>query len=453
MNWRADKLDDPWPRAFEWVESHLGGHIVSYRRQAHWRPAWFLDFQCESGIVSLYWRGLRLEHSNASRKLERECRILKVFEAHAIAVPHVYGYCADPGGILMERVGGKILREARIDDEERDTAIAHYMEELEKIHRIDLADFEAIGIKPPPTDEDVQLSQLEGQERVYRQFKRGPEPEIEFILRWLYRHIPRRPGVACPILWDAGQLRYGDFGLKIMDVETAQIGDPLADLASMRLRSLIGEPMGDLSKAFLHYADVAGAEIDLSALNFHTVRFGLGTPIWNAHVVTDPQPGVDLAENLNWYYASLKFCLEVIAHELGVMLEPEDLPPANPSRQATLLTSLSQLIKQLGQGDSINEFQAYQAATASRLVQSLVRIDQVGAELEARSMEDVRSLLGAQFDRWQEADSALERFVLDAPPERDEELVRFFHRRVSRQSALIGRSHLVEVPDLQLRRH
>ena len=51
MGWKNDRMEEPWPKAFEWVESHMRGTIVSYERHAWWRPAWFLERKIKIHIV------------------------------------------------------------------------------------------------------------------------------------------------------------------------------------------------------------------------------------------------------------------------------------------------------------------------------------------------------------------------------------------------------------------
>ena len=39
---KREELDESWQRGFDWVEEKLGARIVSFERQARWRPAFFL---------------------------------------------------------------------------------------------------------------------------------------------------------------------------------------------------------------------------------------------------------------------------------------------------------------------------------------------------------------------------------------------------------------------------
>ena len=96
-----------------------------------------------------------------------------------------------------------------------------------------------------------------------------------------------------------------------------------------------------------------------------------------------------------------------------------------------------------------DQFRTYQAKTAGRLIRRLILVDEIGTELDARNLEDAGQLLGKSFTNWKECDEALEKFVRDAPPSRDEELLRFFYRRIFRQNAVIGRVEH-ELPDIDI---
>lgn len=75
-------LSDPWPRAFEWIERTMAGEVVSFRRQAHWRPTWFIDVCADGQLHHAYFRCQREENlprvagfpSNASTASCGRCR-------------------------------------------------------------------------------------------------------------------------------------------------------------------------------------------------------------------------------------------------------------------------------------------------------------------------------------------------------------------------------------------
>src|SRR5262245_25994376 len=100
-------LPAEWQQAFAWIEREVGGAIVAAERQPRWRPAWFLDLVRRGETLPLYFRGDRGAADHGVYPLEHELRILQVLERHAIPVPHVYGFCPEPRGIVMQRSPGR----------------------------------------------------------------------------------------------------------------------------------------------------------------------------------------------------------------------------------------------------------------------------------------------------------------------------------------------------------
>jgi hypothetical protein len=60
-----------------------------------------------------------------------------------------------------------------------------------------------------------------------------------------------------------------------------------------------------------------------------------------------------------------------------------------------------------------------------------------GRELEAAAVREISEILGARQPDLATAEAALEELVQTAPPDRDAELVRYFHRWTQRQQFLI----------------
>lgn len=142
-------LSEEWHRALRWAERQLGGRITRVERQPRWRPAAFLDLDLERDgqTLPIYFRGHRGASDPGVYPLEREMRVLQVLEAHEIPVPHAYGFCPDPLGIVMARCTGKPVAELVAEPEaSRQAVFDDYIEILARMHRTDPATFEAIGV-------------------------------------------------------------------------------------------------------------------------------------------------------------------------------------------------------------------------------------------------------------------------------------------------------------------
>lgn len=85
----------------------VGGRIVGAVAHPRWRPAYYLDVEVNGKLVPIYFRGDRGEVEQLIYPLEHEARVPVALERYGLQVPHVYGFCEDPRGIVVERVEGR----------------------------------------------------------------------------------------------------------------------------------------------------------------------------------------------------------------------------------------------------------------------------------------------------------------------------------------------------------
>lgn len=427
-------VEEPWKSAFAWIERELGGRIVRAERQPRWRPAWFLDLERDGEVLPLYFRGDRGGNDHGVYPLEHEMRVLQVLGRQGLPVPYIHGFCPDPRGIVMQRVHGHTNLATCPDADERRAVLEHYMELLARMHALDIAPFIEIGLQAPESSEEVALGDFARWESAYRKVKRRPEPLIEFVIRWVHRNVPRGRTQVSLLAGDSGQFLF-DRGrvTTMLDFELAYLGDPAADLGGMRSRTL-SEPLGDIAAAVKHYEKASGQAVDIAAVDFHTVRFAICTPMSVAAIVADPPRGTDYVQYLAWYLAYARAPLEVIAHRQGIELAPIAELQSAPSRHAP---GHDALVARLVPPQEVDEVARYEADAGWRIAEYLRRADRFGPQCERDDLEEATALLGFRPADWQAADAALEELVAAAGPERDAELVRFFHRRMQRQEAIL----------------
>jgi aminoglycoside phosphotransferase (APT) family kinase protein len=415
-----DDLPTEWRRAFDWIEAQLGGTIVYAERQPRWRPAWLLDLERDGERLPLYFRGDRGEADHGVYALEHEHRVLQVLEDNGIPVPHVYDFCPDPRGIVMERSAGRANLATAADQAERESVMDHYVEILAEIHSIDPAKFEAIGIRRPQSSEAIGLMDFAVWEAGYRKHKTRPEPAIEFAVQWIRRNVPSGEKRVCFVCADAGQFVFEDGRVTgVLDLELATLGEAAADWGGMRGRDL-SEPLGDLARALRRYEKIVGAPLDRRSIDHHTVRFSTVTPLATAHLVAQAPAGLDLVQYMNWYVVYMRTPLEVIARGMKLELAPPQLPAPVAALAAPA-----------------PGFEAYEADRAACTALYQKRKAELGPALAADDVGDVARLLGGSFASSEAADAALERFVLEAPVERDAEILELLHRRLLRQEAIL----------------
>jgi hypothetical protein len=428
-----------WQRVFAEVGRLVGGKVVRAERQPRWRPAWFLEVERDSEIVAVYFRGGR-EMGEGKYDIRYEYRVMRVLEEHEIPVPHIYGFCEDPGGIVMARAPGRANLATARDDDERRAVLDHYVEILARMHRIDVAAFEAIGLTRPSGARQIGLDDLPVWEKAYRQSKSRPEPLIELVLLWLKRNVPMHRTRTTFVTGDAAQFLFDDGGVTaVLDFELSHLGDPLGDLAAFRARD-VSEPLGDISRAYERYAEITGEELDLPTIRFHSIRFALNTPLAVAPLCAQPFPGLNLPQYLSWNLVYGRMALESIAEIEGIDLEGPVLPATSESRHAALYDQLVSLLD-AGSGDYANQ-------TALRLAQFAREIDRCGDEVERDDRARVAAVVGKPVADWRAADGELERMVLADDRADDADLIRCIHRRTTLQELLL-RPAMRELPNLQ----
>ena len=310
--------------------------------------------------------------------------------------------------------------------------VDHYVELLARMHAIPLEDFEAIGMERPTTPEAIGLGDFDSWEQQYRSFKCRPEPWIEFMIRWVRRNVPQGRDTPTFLTCDCGQFMFDQGRVTaVVDLELAYLGDPAADLAGMRARDL-SESLPNLKLAVQRYAEYSGRHIDPRVIDYHTVRFGLCTPMVCAHLCAQASREVAYVQYLTWYLVYGRCPLEIIAQLEGIEIGPLALPDPAPSR---LGAAHEYAIEMLQPVDGPNAFEIDSALRAAQLTE---RIDRYGRELEAQDLDEAAVLLGRRPGSWAESDAALEELVLASGPERDAEFAQYFTRHILRQEFLLG---------------
>ena len=127
-------------------------------------------------------------------------------EKNNIEVPHIYGFCDDPAGIVMAKVPGKfdLVKNAE-NQAEVESVMQHYMEVMARIHQVPLDDFVAAGIPMLSTAQELAWGDTRRIAAGFRRAQKRPEPSLDFMLDWLARNQPRPSSNVCFVLGDSGQ--------------------------------------------------------------------------------------------------------------------------------------------------------------------------------------------------------------------------------------------------------
>src|SRR5581483_7590542 len=254
------------------------------------------------------------------------------------------------------------------------------------------------------------------------------DPVAEFLRRWMRDNVPPgRHAAARFIPYDAFQFMFdGGRVTGLIDFEHAHVGDPMMDLAALRVRDTI-KNIGELSDTAARYEKLTGVAIDHDVVEYHTVLYNAISVLSTGPPLADPLRGTDWLSYLAWYVNGARWAFECIAEIRGYRLAPVAVPEARPSRHAPALRHLVNGLRALSaetDGD-------YELAGLGRVATHLKRVDEVGAAIDAADLEDLSRVLGYRPDPT-EAEAELLTLVATAGPEREEELVRLLDARMQR---------------------
>jgi aminoglycoside phosphotransferase (APT) family kinase protein len=441
--------DADFARFTAWVERTLGGRVVRAERQgerrSRGRPAWFLDVARGGETLACYARMDRGAEQLISREftLEREHRVLRALGEAGARVPRVYGFCADPAGILMERVQGEFDYTQLAPGPARDALDDDFLRELARIHQLDAARFVAAGIEAPASAEVCALHDLTLWERAYRRALRAPVPLVEFATRWLHRNVPPPPERLALVQGDTGPGQFlfdlaapsGPRVTAIIDWEFAHLGDPVLDLAQIRTRDFYN-PGIDLARWIARYEQLSSARVDRRKLAYYTVKSMCITPLALAGVVQNMHPRTDHAE---WYTQDVCYkraTAEALCEAIGSAPEPPKSPEPLATARAPILALLEENLRDEHKPAAPSDYARYRLDLALRLVAHLRNADAYGAAIEAAELRELSALLGAPQRALAEADAALVRFVAANDGADDQKLAAYLYRRSVREEAL-----------------
>lgn len=416
------------------LQRHLGITATEIRRQTRWRPTWFVEGERNGLGCNVVVRGERVD--TQAFPLRHEVTFHRILEAEGIPVPHVLGFIDELDAVVLAQVPGKPDFDG-VDPADRDVVVDEYLQVLARIHRLDLAPFIEAGIMRARTPEESGVVGHWHMEKIFRAAKRRPDPFMEFCLGWLHRNPPRSHGRESAIPWDTGQFHHVDGHLvSILDLEFGHIGDPMLDLAVWRMRDTL-IPFGDFDRLYDRYEELSGMPVDREAIQLHHIGATLGNQLMFGPAVADPVPDTDLMNNMQWNSETNLHATEALAEYLDIELPTVEVPEPRSTRQDEAFAHLVGALRGFSTDDYLLR---HDLRLAFRMARHLQRTDQIGDAVVAADLDDLHELLGFRPASWAEGDTALERFVLaDATTgERDEDLIRIFHRRNLRAHLQLG---------------
>jgi aminoglycoside phosphotransferase (APT) family kinase protein len=422
----------------DWIETNLGGQVTRIDRQGRWRPAWYVDLTKGAAVRKLYVRGERAE-SFLPYSVHREFHIQRLLEQAGVRTPHVHGFIDALPGIVMDLVPGRPNLGSATSSADREAVRNQLIDQMALMHSLDVEPFCVAGLRAPKTPRAITLSHFDDIWGNYQGKRRRVDPAIEFAAGWVLRNAPpsREPlrYTAC----DAGQFLFdGPKLTSMMDFELSVLGDPLMDLAALRIRDQ-WEPLGDLPSFFAEYGRRTGREIDLQTIRFHTASFGIcgtmSSALCTDQFLSHPLPDADYVEYTIWVIWELKQALAAIGEFMGIKL-PEFTPPE--ARSTLMDEPLFALESSIAAQEESTATLSYRKRARRSIVTYLGRINAYGGQFESDYCGAVAKLLGERISESQEADARLAAWVHEAGPEQDERLLRLLYENVCRRAFLLA---------------
>jgi aminoglycoside phosphotransferase (APT) family kinase protein len=423
-------MDEGAGRLARWVEHTIGGHTVDVRRLPRWRPAWDVDVEVDGRIVELHARGEREPDIVMPYRIADEVRTHDLLESHGIPVPHAYGICDDPYALVMDRLAGQVDLSS-VADAQRVQLLDEYLEILARIYSIPVEAAAPKGFALPADAADTALGgywrpMLEQYDE--RAHGLPPDPLAVFLRRWMDDNAPgRRDGQARFITYDSFQFMFTDGRITgLLDFEHAHVGDPMMDLAALRIRDTI-KNIGELSDTAVRYEQLTGIPIDHDVVEYHSVLYNAISVISTGPPLHRPRRGVDWISYLGWYVNGARWAFECIAELRGFELSTVDIPAARPSRHAAAIGHLVSGLRAIAEDDRA----AFELGGLGRVAHHLKRVDEIGVAVDAANLDDLAEVLGHRPDA-DHGDAELVDLVAHAGPEREAEIVRLLDARAQR---------------------
>lgn len=430
---------------FPWVESTLGGNIVSFTRQAGresgGRPGWFITLDRGGRTQRYYVRGDRGADFGFARLygLQREGRVLKLLRSEGMPVPEVIAACENPNVVVMEHVDGLSDFTLIESAEERDQMARQFAAIMAKWHAIPAQKFVEIGFAMPNTRDDYIVKDLEVWEQRHFPLLKEPVPLVTFACAWLRRNVPQPPVRPVLVQGDTGP---GQFIFRegrvqaVTDWELANLGDPMRDLAHIRARD-VWYPTGNLMNWFRYYSECSGTPLDKAKLSYYSV-IGMLTPaLALGPAVQQMDPRDEHAEWIAQNIWSKKATAQALAEAAGIELHPIPLPVAEAPYVSQWFDVLEDNLRDEQLPHIEDSFRQHRMRMVLRLVAHLRNVAEIGHEIEGLELDDQAQLLGKRPHNLREGTRAVEALVRQAGPEMDAALIQYFWRHALREEALM----------------
>lgn len=266
----------------------------------------------------------------SAHAVDREFRLLSALSPLGFPVPRPLALCADQGVIgaifyVMEKADGRAYADGSLpgfDPDARQRTYFALVDALADLHGIDP---DAAGLSDFGRPGNYFERQVARWTRQYRDSQTDPLPEMEQLIEWLPATLPQQSRTS---------IVHGDY--RIDNVVFADDGR-LSAVLDWELATL-GDPIADFSYFAMQWVMPADGGAALGGLNLEA----LGIPSLDA--ITGryrSRSGIDVGDNLNWYFAYNLFRLAGIVQGIKKRLIDGTASHANAAEIAAKVPTLA----------------------------------------------------------------------------------------------------------------
>lgn len=424
-------------QVFDWLTHHFGEPPSQFNRVLRWRTGWEATVKVDGNDAGVVVRASRGESFKPPISLELEARLHDVMEANGVLVPHVYGMIDDPLAIVMAKLPGGINTDLIEDPANRWRVRKEFVEMLAKLNQAPADEFVAVGMHMASDPRRGSLEYYQYNcEHVRRAVGGKPIPFLEFLDRWLERHMPTDRTRVGLVTADSAQFMHDDDRFTgLIDFEMAYLGDPAAEFAGFRVRDTT-EPLGDIGKLRDYYEQITGDHIPRKLIAYHTAGYSGTAGFITWPLAFDCDADVDFVAYLQFTMCMCRWGLQGVMEFMDLTSEPIPEPVANTVLPFPFAGTQAKANAQGWPSD--DKALAYHLEAAQALAQYLERCSIYGQSLLEADLADIRDITGTAAKTREEADQVLSDWICNkASAEDDVRLTLFFDRWFQRQNFLL----------------
>jgi hypothetical protein len=308
---------------------------------------------------------------------------------------------------------------------------------LAKLHEAPAKDFGAVGMHLPSDPARGSLDYYKYNCEHVRKASNGkPIPFLEFLERWLERHVPTDRTRMSLVTADSAQFMHDDQHFTgLIDFEMAYVGDPAAEFAGFRVRDTT-EPLGDIAELRDYYEELTGDHISRKLIAYHTAGYSGTAGFITWPLAFDCDPDVDFIAYLQFTMCMCRWGLQGVMEYMDLQSEAIDEPVANSVVPFPFAGLQGRAVATCWETDDKALTYHFQAAEA--LAHYMQRCTIYGQSILDADLADVHALTGVMAKTREQADQVLADWICnESVADDDRKLTLFFDRWFQRQNFLL----------------